>query len=140
MSKREQILAAIKTLVASVTDLETVTRGRPSAFARDELPAANIIPISDTPDQPSLPRLQWSLIVRIVVQVRAATEADSAVDPFLEDIHAALMADVSLGGLVMDVQPVSTAFQLADSDLEGMIAASDFRIIYQTALSNLAGI
>jgi hypothetical protein len=139
-TRREQILAAIKTALDDIDDV-TVYRSRTQAAKREEGNVVNVFPIADAAEQANLGRLGWSLVVRVSATVFADDDdvLDTAADPIVEAIHAAMTADPFLGGLSVDVQPVSTAFQFPDSD-QSLVVGSDFRVLYQTALKDLSAL
>ena len=68
-TKREQILAQIASTLASTAGVDgRVYRSRVTAVARAESPILIIEPVSDTAQQfTSLPKLDWTLRVRVVV-------------------------------------------------------------------------
>jgi hypothetical protein len=137
-TRREQILAALKTALDDIDEV-TVYRSRAQAPKRAEGNVVNMFPISDAAGEANLGRVQWELTVRVAATVFADDDdvLDTAADPIVEAIHAAMTADRFLGGLSIDVHPVSTAFQIPDSD-QSLVVGSDFRVLYQTALNDLS--
>jgi hypothetical protein len=138
-TKREAILAAIVTALAGTTGVGTrIYRSRPEAFSRAETPAISIEWVADDPSiDTSLPTLTWRLTARIIVVARGDIP-DQIADPVVESIHSKLTADQSLGGLAMDVQPVSVGFELVESDMPTGVVTCDYRIIYRTAFNELS--
>jgi hypothetical protein len=65
-TKRETILAAIRTALTSTTGVGTrIYRSRVEPIAREESPAIVVEPFSDTASQnTSLPTLDWAMTVR----------------------------------------------------------------------------
>ena len=137
-TKREQIITAIAAALAGTTGVGTrIYRSRVEAFSRGESPAISLEPINDTPaTNTSLPTLDWSLTVRIAVIVRGAIP-DQLADPVVESLHSLLMADLSLGGLAMDIIPSSVDFQLIEADQPAGVVLCDYAIRYRTSLANL---
>lgn len=138
-TKREQILAKISTTLASTAGVSgRVYRSRVTAIARAESPAIIIEPTTDTCQQnTSLPKLDWTMRVRVIVTVRspnAYTDADSVI----ESMHALLMADLTLGGLAIDIQPVITNFDFFDADQPAGVFSCDYEVLYRTQVANLA--
>lgn len=138
MTRRETILAAI---AASVGDITTVGgriyRSRVSAFSRAESPAILIVPIQDTPDEPTIPRISWTLLVRISVIARG-DGPDTLADPICEDIHDKMINDATINGLVIGVEPDAVTFDLLDADKPGIVVNNDFRVRYQTSFTDLS--
>ena len=138
MTRRERILRAITTALAGTTGVGTrIYRSRVTALARQESPAIVIEPISDTAEQnTALPRLDWSLTVRIAVIVRG-DEPDRLADATIESLHAKVMADLTLGGYAIDVQPQSVNFELIDADQPAGVISCDFLVRYRTLVADL---
>jgi hypothetical protein len=71
-TKRESILAAIRTALTGTTGVSTrIYRSRVEPLTRGESPAIVVEPVSDTAEQnTALPTLDWNLTVRVAVIVR----------------------------------------------------------------------
>ena len=138
MTKREQILAAIRSTLTNTVGVGTrIYRSRVEPLARQESPAIVVEPIEDICAQnTSLPTLDWSLTVRIAVVVRANIP-DQAADPTVESLHSKLMADLTLGGLAIDVQPLRVEFQTVEADVPAGVVMCDYRVQYRTSVVNL---
>lgn len=138
MTRRERILRAITTALTGTTGVGTrIYRSRVTALARQESPAIVIEPISDTAEQnTALPRLDWSLTVRIAVVVRGDVP-DQLADATVESLHAKVMADLTLGGYAIDVQPQSVNFELIDADQPAGVISCDFLVRYRTLVADL---
>ena len=133
-TKREQILRAIATSLATTTGVNgRVYRSRVTAVQRAESPAIVIEPISDTPTQnTSLPTLDWRMRVRVSVIVRGDTP-DQLADPIIEDMHAKMVADLTLGGYAIDVQPDEVTFNMLDADQPAGVIFNDYIIQYRAS-------
>ena len=138
-TKREQILAAIATALASTTGLSgRVYRSRVTAVQRAESPAIVVEPISDTPTQnTSLPTLDWRMRVRVSVIVRGDVP-DQLADPVIESMHTKMVADLTLGGLAIDVQPDEVSFTLVDADQPAGVIFNDYIVQYRTSVASLS--
>ena len=138
-TKREQILSAIRTALTGTTGVGTrIYRSRVEPLARAESPALIVEPINDVPTQnTSLPTLDHVLNMRVVVIVRDNTP-DQAADPVVESLHSKLMADLTLGGLCIDVQPGPTEFTLESADVPVGVIFCNFRILYRTSVTDLS--
>ena len=112
-TKRETILAAIRTALTGTTGVSTrIYRSMVEPLTRQESPAIVVEPVSDSAEQnTALPTLDWSLTVRVAIIVRGDIP-DQVADPIIESAHAKIMADLSLGGYAIDVQPISVTFDL----------------------------
>jgi hypothetical protein len=138
-TRRETILAAVASALAGTTGVSTrIYRSRVEPLTRGESPAIVIEPISDTAQQnTSLPKLDWSLTVRVAVIVRG-TIPDQLADPIVESLHSKLMADLTLGGVAIDVQPVSVNFAMIEADQPAGVVSCDYLVRYRTSTTNLA--
>jgi hypothetical protein len=106
-------------------------------MARAESPAIVVEPVSDTAEQnTSLPTLDWSLTVRVAVIVRGNIP-DQLADPIVESLHSKIMADLTLGGVAMDVRPVAVNFEMVDADQPAGVISCDYLVRYRTANANL---
>ena len=128
-TKREQILAQIASTLASTAGVGgRVYRSRVTAAARAESPMIVIEPVNDTSQQiTSLPKLDWTMRVRVVVIVRsvnAYTDADSVI----ESMHSKIMSDLTLGGYAIDVQPVLTTFEFLDADQPAGVFSNEYDV------------
>ena len=137
-TKRENILAAIKTALTDTTGVGTrIYRSRVEPMSRNESPAIIIEPVSDTPVQnTSLPTLDWTLRVRIVV-IERGNVPDQAADDTIESLHSKMMADLTLGGYAIDVEPAQTSFQLLEADQPAGVIFCEFEIRYRTKVDDL---
>ena len=137
-TKRETILAAIRTALTGTTGVSArIYRSRVEPLARQESPAIVVEPVNDTAEQTtSLPMLDWSLTVRVAVIVRGAIP-DQLADPIVEDMHSKIMADLTLGGVAMDIRPVSVNFELVEADQPAGVISCDYLIRYRTQNANL---
>lgn len=138
-TKREQILTAIASALASTAGVNgRVYRSRVTAMQRAESPAIVIEPISDTPTQnTSLPTLDWRMRVRVTVIVRGDTP-DQLADPIIESMHAKMVADLTLGGYAIDVQPDEVTYNMLDADQPAGVIFNDYIVQYRTTVASLA--
>lgn len=138
-TKREQILQAIKSALAGTAGVGTrIYRSRTEPISRGESPAIVIEPLRDGPQQnTSLPTLDWTLNARVTVIVRGQVP-DQLADPIVEDLHAKLMADLSLGGIAIDIQPGPVIFELLEADQPAGAISCNYLIRYRTAVSSLS--
>jgi len=137
-TKRERVLRAIVTTLTGTTGVGTrIYRSRVEPLARQESPAIVIEPITDQAQQnTSLPTLDWSLTVRVAIIVRGNVP-DQLADPIVESAHAKLMADLTLGGYAIDVQPQNVAFELMEADQPAGVISLDYLVRYRTNVADL---
>ena len=137
-TRREQILSQIATTLSSTPGVDgRVYRSRVTAAARAETPMIVIEPVNDVAEQrTSLPKLDWTMRVRVVVVTRSATPYSDA-DSVIESMHSRLMADLTVGGYAIDVQPVLTSFEFLDADQPAGVFSNEYDIKYRTSVADL---
>ena len=136
---RESIIANIRTALTGATGVSTrIYRSRVEPFARGESPAIVVEPVSDQASTDvSFCKTDWSLTVRIAVIVRGAIP-DQQADSIVQDLHAKVMADQTIGGYAMSIQPRGVQFDMIEADQPAGVIACDYLIRYRTAIANLA--
>ena len=83
-----------------------------------------------------MPTLHHTLSVTISVVVSSATPHQTA-DPVVESLHSKLMADLTLNGNAIDIQPSDTSFDFIDADQGAVIVGCNYNIIYRTNVDDL---
>ncbi len=137
-TKRERILAAVKTALTGTAGVGTrIYRSRVDPLSRGESPALIVEPVSDTPEQnTSLPTLDWTLRIRVVV-IERSNVPDQAADDTIESLHSKIMADLTLGGLAIDIQPAQTSFELLEADQPAGVIFCEYEIRYRSQVADL---
>lgn len=106
-------------------------------MGRSETPALVIEPVLINYTQlTSLPTLDSRLKVRITVIVRG-TVPDQIADPTVISMHSRLMADLTLGGLAIDIQPSQTTFNLIEADQPAGLISCEYDVLYRTQVADL---
>ena len=138
-TKREQVLTAIRTALTGTVGVGTrIYRSRVEPLARQESPAIVVEPVSDTAAQnTALPTLDWSLTVRVAIIVRGNVP-DQLADPIVASAHSKIMADLTLGGYAIDVQPQSVSFDLIEADQPAGVIALEYLVRYRTSVTDLS--
>ena len=124
-TRRESILAAIASSLAGTTGVSTrIYRSR-------------VEPISDQAViSNSHCKTDWTLTVRVAIIVRGAIP-DQTADPIAESMHAKIMADQSVGGYAMAIEPRGVQFDMISADQPGGVIACDYEVRYRTGLASL---
>jgi len=137
-TKREQILTALTTALAGTTGVSNrIYRSRVEPFTRGESPAIVIEPVNDTVQQnTALPTLDWSLTVRVAIIVRGNVP-DQLADPIVQSAHAKIVADLTLGGYAIDVQPVGVTFEMIEADQPAGVVSLEYLVRYRTSVGDL---
>lgn len=137
MTRRESILAAIRTALTGTTGVGTrIYRSRVEPLARGESPAIVVEPMNDVAEERNIPYLDWTLQVAMTVITRGLVP-DQLADPIIESAHSKLLADVSLGGLAFDIIPASVQFELVEGDQPIGVTTMVYRVRYRTRLTDL---
>lgn len=116
-------VGAIVSALSSGTPVASqIARVRLRAFAQAVTQAVTVRPLqSEVGDQAFAPGypISWrsSIAVECYARSGAAIAPDVAVDSLLEAAYARIMADTTLGGAVLDIQPQSISYDFdADGD------------------------
>ena len=135
--KSEAILAAVVTRLATITGL-TVYRSRADALSKRQAPAIIVEPGVATAARPgaSTNRLDWSMDVQVIIHTRGAIP-DQLAGPYLVQVHSLLMADRTLGGLVMDIWPQQFDPQREQADQTAGWQICTYGITYRTFIHDL---
>lgn len=138
-TKREQVLTAVATLLAATAGATgRVYRSRQEAFSRNESPSVVIEPgpSNATAEPVSTCKIDHALTLVIAVYARGAVP-DQVADPVVKSIHSLLMADRSLGGLVMDIWPMSRAPEFERAESAAVWEVLTYRVQYRTSIEDL---
>ena len=139
-SKREQILAKIKTNLSGTTGVGSrIYRSRSEPLTRAESPSLVIEFITDQPtiNSATYLKLDWTLRVRIVVIVRSQTP-DTSADPTIESLHTKIVTDPTLGGLAIDVRPSTVTFDVIEADQPAGVVFCEYEIDYRSDYNDLS--
>ena len=139
-SKREQILAKIKTDLTGTTGVGTrIYRSRVEPMTRDESPSLVVEFVTDEPsiNSSTFSKIDWTLRVRIVVVVRSQTP-DTTADPTVTSLHSKVMNDTTLGGLAIDVRPATVTFDVIEADQPAGIISCEFEVDYRSSYNDLS--
>jgi hypothetical protein len=145
-TRQEQILTAVaSTLAATAGATGRIYRSRTEAYSRNESPAVSIEPGTDTAaSQPvSTCYIDWTFQLVIAVFTRGEhgpgrQSADQIADPVIQSIHSLLMADRSIGGLAMDLWPISRDPQLISAEDPSMVTLLTYQVRYRSGVSDLS--
>ena len=131
-------MAAIRTALTNTVGVGTrIYRTRVDPVARAESPAIIVQPIRDVCVQTtSLPKLDWTMTVRITV-IERADIPDQAADDTVESLHSKVMNDLTLGGYAHDIVPVRTEFEFIEADKALGLISCEYEIRYRTEVADL---
>jgi hypothetical protein len=138
-TKREQILAAVDTLLAATAGATgRVYRSRQEAMSRNESPAVVIMPGRSpaAPEPVSTCKIDWTFTLLILVYARG-TIPDQVADPVVKSVHSLLMADRSLSGLVLDIWPIDRDPEFAAAESAAVWEVLPYQVKYRTSITDL---
>lgn len=140
MSIRNTYLGFAETALEAIPSLTgKVYRSEVTAKSRAVTPCVVLRPVSDSPQRADIShRLIWESVFAITLLVRSNTPDETA-DPIVDSIHAAIMTNPGLAGAV-DLVPISTDWILEDADETLLRVILQFRLVYQTSISDLTTI
>ena len=139
-TKREQILAALKTKLTGTTGVSTsIYRSRPEALTKAATPAIILEPVSDNPRETDtiFSKITWEFRVRVSVIVRGKIP-DKVADPTVNSLYTKLLTDPTIGGLAIDIRPSVTNFEILEADEPAGIVSVEFEIDYRSSYDNLS--
>lgn len=129
MSARENVLQAIVTTLLTVTS--AVYRSRVVALTRGELPAVVVSPESEDTEQLARERMSRRLAVNVAIHARGDIP-DQAVDTLAVNLHAALLADDTLGGKCARIFEGGTNWQFSEADGTALEMTITYNVAYST--------
>lgn len=139
-SIREQIIASVVTKLTPVAALQGATIRRQPTVPTDraKLPALLVFPESESVHRVN-DRAERELVLRIVA-LAAGTNTETPepiADRLLVAAHSALMADVNLGGLALNLEETDCDWQQDDADMEAAALPARYRVTYRTFAHDL---
>ena len=141
-SIREQILLAVMAAVRPTAEGlgATVHRSPTVAIGREQCPALVVFPESDAITERANDRVTRELTVRIVALARAVPPIapETEADQLLTAAHAALMADLNLGGLALGIREQECEWEVEDADAVAAAIPARYAITYRTLASDLS--
>jgi hypothetical protein len=128
------VLARCQTAVAPVP----VLRQPVVAIPREQSPAIVVTVESDALAKRSNDRVERDLVVKVTGLARDLTDGYAVADDLICRAHAAIFADVTLGGLALNVAEMDADYQAEDADVEAIAIPAHYRITYRTLVSDIS--
>lgn len=137
-TKREQILAALLTLLGNATAVSAnLARERARPWGAEITEAINIVPESDPQqDTGGYNNTDRGLLVDFQIHQRGDNPTTAA-DARVEALHSRLMSDRTLGGLALDIQAADNDFEWDDADRDFCVIHQRYRVLYRTRETDL---
>lgn len=141
-SIREQILQAVMTAVgpAAATLGATAERRSSLAITPEKFPALVVYPESEEIERRANDRIDWLLVIRVAGLARAVVpdHSEAIGDQLVTAAHAALMRDVTLGGLALGIAMHPVDFpRPEEADGSFALIPRNYAIRYRTLLHDL---
>jgi hypothetical protein len=141
-SIREQILQAVTGLLAPVAIAigAEVRRSPRTGITREQCPVLLIFPESDAITQRPNDRVERQLVVRVVALAReTGSDAPEVIaDRLLVAAHAALFANLNLGGLCLGIQELDCEWDVEDADATAAAIPARYQVTYRTRCDDLS--
>jgi len=141
-SIRERILLAVMAAVRPTAEGlgATVHRSPTVAISRDQCPALVVFPECEAITERANDRVTRELTVRFVALARAVPPAapETEADRLLTAAHAALMADLNLGGLALGIREQECEWEVEDADAVAAAIPARYAITYRTLSRDLS--
>jgi hypothetical protein len=141
-SIRERIVLAVQGAVRAPVEAfgATLHRSPTVAISREQSPALVVFPESDSITERANERVTRVLTLRIVAVARAVPPAipETQADRLLTAAHAALMADVNLGGLALGIHEQDCEWDVEDADAVAASIPARYAITYRTLAKDLS--
>lgn len=120
-------MQALKARLAAISGLgiTRVDRSRADKYSGAEAPALNLLPDSEDPAENTIGQIDARLAVEVQVYHRGI-EPDRLADPIVEAVHAALMAEPTLGGLAIDMFENGTSWDFDETDRTALLVRMRF--------------
>lgn len=141
-SIREQILLAVVAALRLTAESlgATLHRSPTVAISREQCPALVVFPESEAITGRANARVTRELTLRITALARAVAPVapETEADQLLTAAHAALMADVNLGGLALGTKELECEWDVEDADAVAAAIPARYCITYRTLAADLA--
>lgn len=131
-SVRETILDAFVAALAGTVSVSTrIYRSRTQALTKDMSPALVVRWEQDQFEGVWVSDKQERLLTVMLDVYTRGDVPDSIADAILVDAHSKIMADATLGGLVIDIYAGGTAFQLEQADGDAGFTMQEYAVKYR---------
>ena len=140
-----QILTSVQTALEGITagvdyytSVRSVTRAAALPIEIDDTPAIIITPVEtiyDTPTQSTL-SVHAHYHIRLTLVARTRSDPSEVLERFIRDVHKALIADVTRGGLAVYTRVLEDAVFYPTSEDEPVAVADCLVDVYYRTLRN----
>lgn len=121
------VLQRLQAAIATVPVLRQPTVAQP----REAAPFVAVVVESDTVDAVVNTAVQRHLLLRITAVSRDSADPWAQTDTLVCAVHAALLADPTLGGLAIATEPQDADFSAEDADAAAVAVPAVYAITYR---------
>ena len=137
VSIRERLVRSLHERLSAVLAPTPVLRQPAAPLARDAAPALLLFAETERIEERSNRLVDRVLTVRLTAVARGS-DAFASADALLLAAHAALLADVSLGGLSQALRELDCDWEHEDADAGAVAQAARYEIRYRTLAHSLS--
>lgn len=137
ISRREAIVREVLARITAAIAPIAVLRQPTLAIPREKTPAVILTVESDNPAKRANDRMEREMVVHITALSRDPADGWAQADDLVCRVHAALLADQTLGGLVLAIVEGEADWQAEDADLDAVAVPATYRITYRTLVSDI---
>ncbi len=105
-------------------------------FGAEEMPADNVIPEDDVPSYEDTNSIEWHFKFAVRHTGQSANLVDKAIDARYVAGFKAIMADRTLGGLVLITRVVGKKWEFEKGELETVALVVTYEVEYSTSQSD----
>lgn len=138
-TKREQVLAALETLLNNATAVcSHIARERMRPWPESVSLALNIVPETDPRQETGgVNNTDRALFVDFQITSRG-DQPTTLADPTVDALHDRLMSDRDLGGLAIDIEAGDNDFEWDDAERDECVIHQRYRITYRTSDTDIS--
>lgn len=138
ISRREAIVREVLARITAAIAPIAVLRQPTLAMQRQNTPSMILTVESDQPVKLANDRIERELVVRMTALARDPVDGFAVTDDLVCRAHAALMNDMTLGGLSLGIAEMDADYQAEDADVEAIAIPAYYRITYRTLVSDIS--
>ena len=132
-TKREQILEAITNQIQNAVTPVNVYRSRINPFNlnKENGFAITIEPVNETMQDITVRVFDWTLNLSVYIY-SLGDIPEQETDSIYSQVFSAILSDITLGGLSMNLLPTSTTYERFQGEQEVGVTIANFAISYRT--------
>lgn len=136
-SIRELIVQSFMTALTGAVPAAQIHRSRRTAIQRSESPAIVVQARREDPEVRESGGTNRILTIGMEIIARGDAP-DSIADATVVEAHQRVMADTTLSGRAIDLQEISTEWEITEADLDAVVVTVIYQILYRTDMRYLS--